>query len=267
MFDTAVSVPAVFGDRPLLEGIRVAGDLGIDAVEFFDWETNDIEEVAAVCDEAGVSLAATLSTGAGSVIENRDVAAMTDPDCTEEAIEDVRRSIDVCESVGCPNLIVTTGPDRDGLDRSAQRTAIIEVLSAAAPRAEEAGVTLVLEPLNTRIDHLGYFLTDSEEAFDLVTSVDSPSVKVLFDVYHQQITEGDVTRRLTENLEHVGHVHIADNPGRGEPGTGELNYETIFSALAEAGYDEYVGFEFMPERDAEEAVRRTAELADTSRRR
>lgn len=262
MFETAVTVPAVFGDRPLLDGIRAAGDLRVDGIEFFDWENNDIEDVVEACDDAGVSLAATLSAGAGSTIEDREAPAMTDPECTDLAIEDVERSIDVCESVGCPNLIVTVGPDQHGIDRSVQREAIVEILSAVAPRAEEAGVTIIVEPLNTRVDHPGYFLTTSEEAFDVVSSVDSSNVTVLFDVYHQQITEGDVTRRLTENLEHVGHVHIADNPGRGEPGTGEIHYENVLDALAEAGYDGYVGCEFMPESDGEEAIERVVAMID-----
>lgn len=264
MFKTAVSVPAVFGDRPLLEGIRTTGDLNVDGIEFFDWESNDMEEVATACEDTGVSLAAMLSAGAGSVIEDRDVPAMTDSDCTDTVIEDIERSIDACKSVGCPNLIVTTGPDKEEIDRSVQHENIIEVLSAVAPRAEEADVTLVVEPLNTRVDHPGYFLTTSEDAFEIVQSVNSSSVKVLFDVYHQQITEGDVTRRLTENIKHVGHVHIADNPGRTTPGTGELNYENIFSALASVEYEGYVGFEFTPEIEPQAAVQRVTEIVEAS---
>lgn len=262
MFDLAVTVPAVFGDRPLTDGIATAGDLGADGIEFFDWREHGIEPVATACDDAGVSLAATLSGGAGSNIEDVDAPSMTDPECRERAVNDIERSIDACESVGCPNLIVTVGPEQSDFEQSAQRTAIIEVLESVAPRAEEADVTLVVEPLNTRIDHPGYFLSTSEKAFDVVEDVGSSHVAVLFDVYHQQITEGDVTRRLTENLEHVGHVHIADNPGRDAPGTGELNYESILAALDDAGYEGYVGCEFIPAGDPEEALRRTLRLVD-----
>ena len=267
MFETSVTVPAVFGDRQLLEGIRATGNLGVDGIEFFDWEAHDTEDVVAACNDADVSLAATLCAGGGSTIEDRDAPAMTDPDRTDEVIEDIKRSIDACESIGCPNLIATVGPDRNGIDRTAQRESIVEVLSTVASRLEDAGVTLVLEPLNTRIDHPKYFLTTSEEAFDIVESVGSPHVTVLFDVYHQQISEGDVTRRLTNNIQHVGHVHVADNPGRTEPGTGELNYENIFAALVDAEYDGYVGLEFLPKTDPEGAVQRTTDIVDTCRER
>ncbi|MFC6825296.1 hydroxypyruvate isomerase family protein [Halopelagius fulvigenes] len=260
MFDTTVTIPAVFGDRPLLEGIRATGDLGVNAIEFFDWEANDIEDVVAVCNDEGLSLAATLSAGGGSTVEDHSAPAMTHPDCTDEVIEDLRRSIDTCERVGCPNLIATVGPDQNGIDRTVQRENVVEILNTVAPHLENSGVTLVLEPLNTRVDHPEYFLTRSDEAFDIVTSVGSSNVAVLFDIYHQQITEGDVTRRLTDNIEHIGHVHIADNPGRTEPGTGELNYENIFATLIDAEYDGYVGFEFIPEADPEDAVRHVTDI-------
>lgn len=262
MFEIAVSVPAVFGDRSLLDGIRATAELNVDGIEFFDWENNDLDEIVAASDDAGVSIAATLSAGAGSTIEDCEVPALTDPIHADTAIEDIERSIDVCEAVDCPTLIVTVGPDQDGFDRSTQFESIVEGLSSVAPHAENAGVTIVVEPLNTRVDHPGYFLTSSQEAFDVVSTVDSPCVKVLFDIYHQQITEGDVTRRLTENVEHVGHVHIADNPGRAEPGTGELNYKNILYALDEADYEGYVGYEFMPNTDPAAAVRHVTRITE-----
>ena len=262
MFDVSVTVPAVFGDRSLIDGIAAAGDLGADGIEFFDWETHGIEEVAATCDDADISLAATLSAGAGSNIDDAEAPALTDPESQDVAIADIERSINACESGGCPNLIVTAGPEQNGLDRSVQRDAVVTVLETVASQAEDADVTIVVEPLNTRVDHPGYFLRPSTEAFDIVDVVDSSHVKVLFDVYHQQIAEGDVTRNLTQNLTRIGHVHIADNPGRNEPGTGELNYENILTALVDAGYSGYVGLEFIPESDPEEAVRRVFTLID-----
>lgn len=260
MFKTSVTVPAVFRDRPLTHGIRTAGEFGVDGIEFFDWENQSLESISTVCEDAGVSVAATLSAGAGSNIEDSDAPAMTNPEDRDQAISDIKRSIDFCETLGCQNLIVTVGPDQTGIDRSTQYDAIVEVLSTAASRAEDANVTLVVEPLNVRIDHPGYFLTTASEAFGIVDDVDSPNIAVLFDVYHQQITEGDVTRRLTENVEHVGHVHIADNPGRSEPRTGEIRYEHILAALIEADYDGYVGCEFSPRATPEDAVRQALDV-------
>jgi hydroxypyruvate isomerase len=142
----------------------------------------------------------------------------------------------------------------DGLDRETQYENVVEVLSTVAPDAEEAGVTLALEPLNTAVDHPGYYLTSSAEGFDIVDDVDSPGVRLLYDVYHQQITEGNVIQTVTENVDRIGHVHVADVPGRHEPGTGELNYANVFSALDDAGYDGYVGCEFRPTGDPESAM-------------
>jgi hydroxypyruvate isomerase len=155
---------------------------------------------------------------------------------------------------GIPTLISTTGPDQDGLDRETQHENIVDVLSRVAPDAEEAGVTLALEPLNTEVDHPGYYLTTSEEGFEIVDEVGSENVTLLYDVYHQQITEGNVIQTVTENVERIGHVHVADVPGRHEPGTGELNYGRIFEALDDVGYDGYVGCEFSPTDDPDGAM-------------
>jgi len=179
---------------------------------------------------------------------------LTDPDQADEAVETIRESIETASDLGCPTLIATTGPDVDGLDRETQYENVVEVLSTVAPDAEEAGVTLALEPLNTAVDHPGYYLTSSAEGFDIVDDVDSPGVRLLYDVYHQQITEGNVIQTVTENVDRIGHVHVADVPGRHEPGTGELNYANVFSALDDAGYDGYVGCEFRPTGDPESAM-------------
>jgi hydroxypyruvate isomerase len=108
--------------------------------------------------------------------------------------------------------------------------------------------------LNIHVDHPGYFLNRSGVGFDLVRAVDSPRIKLLFDIYHMQVMEGNIIDTLTSNLAVIGHVHVADVPGRHQPGTGELNYANIFKALREAGYDKYVGFEFEPTVPSEEAA-------------
>src|SRR4029077_17233792 len=114
--------------------------------------------------------------------------------------------------------------------------------------------TVVLEPLNVLVDHAGYYLVTTAEGLEIVDEVASPNVKLLFDIYHQQISEGNVIRNLTENLAKIGHVHAADNPGRHEPGTGELNYAVIFRALDAAGYDGHVGLEYRPSTDPAETL-------------
>jgi len=245
------------------DGIETAADLGVGAVEFFDWEGADLEAVESACEATGVDIAGVLAAGAGSNIDDRDAPAAVNPYDRETVVGDVERSLEAAADLGADSLIVTVGPDQGGFARDTQRRALERVLSDVAPTAEDVGVTVVIEPLNTTIDHPGYFLESSREAFDITRSVGSERVKVLFDVYHQQITEGDLIRNLVDNVEEVGHVHVADNPGRLEPGTGEIDYATVLTALDDAGYDGHVGLEFFATSEGvsmEEAVRSTLDL-------
>jgi hydroxypyruvate isomerase len=130
-----------------------------------------------------------------------------------------------------------------------QRQTLIEGLRAALPTAADADVCLVLEPLN-QIDHPGTFLSSSDEGFAIVREINSPQLKLCFDIYHQQISEGNLTPRIVENLDLIGHIQVADVPGRHEPGTGEINYEHIFGVLREQGYRGFVGLEYTPLVDA-----------------
>lgn len=105
---------------------------------------------------------------------------------------------------------------------------------------------LLVEPLNTRIDHVGYYLDSSEEAFTIIDEVGSAYVKVLFDIYHQQIMEGDIIRRITGNIQKIGHFHVAGSMGRHELNDGELNYDAIFRAIVDKGFNGYIGLEYFP---------------------
>lgn len=241
----SVCVEMVYDDEPFHERIPRAAAVGADAVEFWDWREKDLEALETAADEADIPLIGCTAGG-----------TLTDPDQVDDAVETIRESIQTAADLGVSALIATTGPDQDGLDREIQHETIVEVLSRVAADAEDAGVTIVLEPLNTAVDHPGYYLTSSAEGFEIVDEVDSPNVKLLYDVYHQQITEGNLIQTITENADRIGHFHIADVPGRHEPGTGELDYEAIFAAIDDTDYDGYVGCEFSPsdDTDADEAM-------------
>ncbi|WP_114576379.1 hydroxypyruvate isomerase family protein [Saliphagus sp. LR7] len=243
MVSLSVCVEMVYDDEPFEARIGRAAEAGADAVEFWDWREKDLEAIQKAAEEAGLPIVDCTAGG-----------SLTDPDEADEAVETIRESIGTAEEYGIPSLIVTTGQDQEGLDRETQHENVVEVLSRVAGDAEEAGVTLVVEPLNTAVDHPGYFLVSSEEGFEIVEEVGSDAVKLLYDVYHQQVTEGNVIETITENVDSIGHVHVADVPGRHEPGTGELNYANVFDAIDDAGYDGYVGCEFSPTGDPDEAV-------------
>jgi len=242
MVDLSVCVEMVYDDEPFHERIHRAA-AGVDAVEFWDWREKDLDAITTAADEAGVDVVGCTAGG-----------VLTDPDAADDAVETIRESIETAAEREIPTLIVTVGPDQDGLDRETQHRSIVDVLSRVADEAEDAGVTLAVEPLNTAVDHPDYYLSSSDEAFAIVDEVGSPSVSVLYDVYHQQVTEGNVIQTITENVDDIGHVHVADVPGRHEPRTGELNYENVFDAIDDAGYDGYVGCEFAPTGDPDEAM-------------
>jgi hydroxypyruvate isomerase len=263
-FEVDATLPALF-DADLEDAIERAAAAGVDGVEFFDWEGADLDAVAAAAAEHGVEFAGTLAAGAGANIDERDRAFLSDPDCHDAAVADLERSLSVAAEYGAGVLVSTVGPDVDALPDDAQHRAIVDVYRAVAPTAEELGVTIAVEPLNRRVNHPGYYLESSYEAYEIVHAVDSPNVAVLFDVYHQQISEGDVIRNVEEHVDDIGHIHVADNPGRHEPGTGEIAYERVFEAIADAGYEGYVGCEFSPTGDPEAALEAVVEMADRAR--
>ncbi len=149
---------------------------------------------------------------------------------------------------GSPRGVFVTGTDT-GVGKTVVAAAIVAALRAGAPLCEDAGVTMVLEPLNVLVDHAGYYLVTSAEGFQIVDEVGSPAVKLLYDVYHQQITEGNLIATITANVGRIGHLHVADVPGRHEPGTGEINYRNVLRAVEAAGYAGYVGLEYQPQAD------------------
>ncbi len=233
----------VYDDEPFHERITRAAEAGADAVEFWDWRGKDLDKIENAAAAANIPIVSCVAGG-----------TLTDPSAAGDAVETIRESIETAVSLGVPSLIVTTGPDQDGLDRTTQRDSIVDILSRVTPDAEAAGVTLVLEPLNTAVDHPEHYLETSEEGYEIIDTVGSPNIRLLYDIYHQQISEGNIIQNITENVDSIGHFHVADVPGRHEPGTGELDYKNIFEAIEETGYDGYVGCEFSPTGDADEAI-------------
>ena len=156
-------------------------------------------------------------------------------------------------------MITQVGADT-GAPREDQHASIVAGLKAAAPILESAGITLMIEPLNTYVNHPGYYLWSSSEAFDIVREVDSPSVKVIFDIYHQQVMEGNIIPNILGNLDLIAHLHGAGHPGRHEMQNGESNYSVIIDAVDKAGYRGALGLEYKPLLDPIESLRIAKEL-------
>lgn len=225
--------------------IRTCAELGYDAVEAYFWTNWDLDTVRATLDETGVEFLSLV------VPETR----LTDPAYRESWLNALREACEAARILGAKRLITQVGNDT-GAPRAVQHAAIVETLTLAKPILEQYGVTVMPEPLNTKVNHPGYYLTAAAEAFDIVREVGSPFVKIVYDIYHQQVTEGDIIPTVTKNLDLIAHLHAAGHPGRHDLWEGELNYRYIFDALDKAGYTGACGLEYGALENPVESLRR-----------
>lgn len=226
---------------------KLARDLGYDGVEMFDWrDPAELEAYAAATREFGLEVVALTA--------NKGVRApgcgLTDPAEREGFLAEIRRAIGAAAGLACQRLVVLTGFERQGVDRSEQMDSCVAGLRAAAPLLEDAGVTAVVEPINTLVTRPGYFLAGAREGFEMLRRVDSPHVKLLFDIYHVQVTDGNLILQIRENIDRIGHFQIGDHPGRMQPGTGEIDYRNVFRAIyelqQEGRFDGFASLEYHP---------------------
>ncbi len=232
----SVCIDAVFSGVDESEAIARVADVGIDAFEFWCWWEKDLDQIIAARDRHSMTIAACCTK----------FVSLVDPQLRSEYLEGLRESIAAAERLNCRRLISQVGDFRIGVPREQQHQSLIDGLREAAPMLEQSGITLVIEPLNELVDHVGYYLVRSDEAFEIIDQVGSDNVKVVFDIYHQQVSEGHVIDRLTNRIDAISHFHAAGNPGRHELTRGELNYAEIFAAIAATHYDGYVGLEYWP---------------------
>jgi hydroxypyruvate isomerase len=244
LLEYSVCIETVFGGTDYLEKIRKVREAGFGVFEFWSWWDKDLDAVAAAAKENGLSISAI----------SAKPASLTEPSERQAFVEALRSSVDAALRVGARSLIALTGQDT-GADRGLQRLSVVSGLKAAAPLIERAGLVLLVEPLNTA-DNQSYFLSRSSEAYDIVDAVGSPSVKVLFDIYHQQITEGNIISNIAGGLGRIGHFHASGVPGGYDPRDGEINYPEVLKAIKKMGYSGYIGLEYSPLGDPLESLAR-----------
>lgn len=207
---------------------------GLHGLEYYSWwKLGDLDQFAKAQERIGVGIIGTCTKAFNLV----------DAALRETYIASLRETIEACRKLNIPAIITQTGNVMADVPRDVQQQAMVETLRQCAPLLEEANVVLELEPLNGLVDHAGHYLQRSDEAVSIIDQVGSTHVKLVFDVYHQQITEGNVIRNATQYVDRIHHYHIADNPGRMQPGTGELNYLNILTAIKQTGFDGFVGLE------------------------
>lgn len=244
----SVCIDAVLGNLSIQDSLSVVRDAGIGAFEFWGWWDKDLEGVQSAMSATKLQLAACCTK----------FISLVDPATRESYLEGLRESIQTAQALNCPTLISQVGDAIPGTPREKQHECLVEGCREAAKLLEGTGVTLVIEPLNELVDHAGYYLIRSSEAFDIIKAVDNESVKVVFDIYHQQISEGHLIHNLTTHIRDIAHFHAAGNPGRHELTRGEIHYPSVFGAIQETDYRGYVGLEYWPVEDPTKGLKEVA---------
>ncbi|HPP51830.1 MAG TPA: TIM barrel protein [Thermoguttaceae bacterium] len=266
MITIGVCLETVFTDRPAPERIARIRQAGFSGVEFWhpegtwdgstirrDW-AKDPQQLREAAEQQGVVLTDfALHAWDGSI-----GGSPVNPADHPKYIDQVRRMLAFAQAAGIRKGITLSGTAAPGLSRTQMREHLEKALLQAVELARQADFLLLLEPLNTLVDHPGYYLDSSREAVQIIRSIGSPHLKMLYDIYHMQIMEGNVLATIEQHLDCIGHFHAAGVPGRGELFTGELHYPNILRRLESLGYEGSFGLEYFPTLpDPQESLRQT----------
>jgi hydroxypyruvate isomerase len=257
-FKLSVRVEPVLPDMSLAERMEKVAEARFHAFEFGDWRSADPAAVNPLKNKLGIECSC--------IVGNRGVnprgMTLTNPEDRDGFLTEIKASIEAARRFETRRMITLTGNQVPDMGREAQHESIVEGLKRAAGLVEPHGITLIVEPLNTLVDHKGYYLNHAAEAFEIIRKVDSPFVKVLFDIYHAQIMDGNLIDTLRSNIKSIDHFHVGDVPGRHEPGSGEIDYGNVFKAIHATGYSGFVAMEYLPSKDPMETLRAVRALYD-----
>lgn len=246
----AVNVEMWFTDRPFLERLKAAAALGFPAVEFWPWQNKKVDAVADLTAKLGIDVSQFTAWGF--------VPGLNNPKNHDRFVKAIEAGCRTAAKLGCKKMTVVGGNNQKGMTQAEMHENIITGLKRVVPIAEAHDVILILEPMNIRVDHKGHCLYGSPDAVRICREVGSSHVKINWDLYHMQISEGDLSRRLGEGFDQVGYLQVADNPGRHEPGTGEVHFNRVLKEAYKLGYRGYVGLECRPIEGELAAARRVA---------
>jgi hydroxypyruvate isomerase len=234
-----------------LERVAQAGYHHVELVgEFKKWSEDDYRRILARMEALKISVDTTSGVGPG----------FADPSGGDAFLAALKSFIPAAQRFECKQIILLSGKRIEGAPAGSQHTASIEALKRAADVLSSAGLVAVIEPID-RIENPPIYLDGVTEAFEIVKAVDSPNVKVLYDIYHEQREFGNLIEKFEAHIDQVGLIHIADVPGRHEPGSGEINYLNIYRKLAQLEYKGTIAMEFYPTGDIVETLRRARDQA------
>jgi hydroxypyruvate isomerase len=242
----AVNVEMTWTKLPFLERLRKVKEAGFAHYEFWPWRNKDIDAVSKLNHALGLTPA---QFSASPVKGFKHGITDPDPARREEFEEEIRSAVAVARKLGVHKLCVVAGEETEGVSRDEQTRAVITALRAGAKIVEPEGITIILEPLNVLINHPRQLVVHSAHAAEILKAVGSPNVKMLFDIYHQQISEGNLTGNIRKYHDLIGYFQLADHPGRHEPMTGEINYPFVLRTIHDVGYRDPIGMEMSPRSD------------------
>ncbi len=233
----------------LEEKLEQAARAGIQSVELsgehLAWDRPELERFR--------RLAQSFRLGIDSITaipyQQMDEFSMVNPGHREAMLAEVKRNIERARRLECPAILLLTGRRVEGLAREAQWNSLVEACRRCGDLAEEAGLQAVVEPLNDKVETPGYFLTTVKEGVKLMREAAHPRLGLVFDIYHEQVQTGNIIDTIREAADYTRIYHVADCPGRHEPGTGELNYPNIYKAIGKTGFRGHIAMEFEPTKD------------------
>jgi hydroxypyruvate isomerase len=269
-FRLSVRVEPLFPELSLPAQMEKVAEAGYEGFEFGDWRAQDPVQITRLKNKLRLECVC--------IVGNRSVnpvgMGLCDPGERDGFLAEVRASAEASRRFETTRMVVLTGNRVDAMPRERQHASIVEGLKRAHDIVAPHGITIILEvintlapvePLNPKTNHLNYYLNHTPEAFEIVREVGSPFLKILFDLYHVQIMEGNLIPTLRANIAAIGHFHVGDVPDRHEPGTGEINYGNVFKAIHASGYRDFVGMEYVPAKDAMATLAEARALAASSR--
>jgi hydroxypyruvate isomerase len=244
----AANVSILFKEAPFLDRFGRAAAAGLTAVEFW-WPPEPLDEVEAAIREAGLEVA-LFNFYAGDMPAG-DRGLPSDPQRQGEFRDNVPVALELAQKLGCQRLNALVGLDKG--DREGQLSLAADNIAWAADQAAEIGAEVLIEAVNT-FENGPYLVPTTRDALALIDRIDRPNVRLQYDAYHMQRMEGNLVATITEHIDRIAHIQVADSPGRGEPGTGEINYPFVFSAIESLGYEGWIGLEYNPTTTTEESL-------------
>jgi len=239
----AANLTMLFNEAPFLERFELAAKAGFKAVEFlfpYDYPAEELKDLLA---KNGLQLVLHNLPAGDWAGGDRGLAC--DPARVQEFRAGVDKAITYATTLGVKQLNCLAGIKPAAVSEADARRTFVENLKFAAPRLKAAGIRLLIEPINT-YDIPGFFLNRTQQALDIIADTESDNVFVQYDIYHMQRMEGELAKTIEKNLAQIGHMQLADNPGRNEPGTGEINYDFLFGFVDRIGYGGWIGCEYKP---------------------